>query len=594
MTSVSVVSALLLLLLLVVTTAHAQPRPLCDVRLESLKLEAGDVCGCVFPHPLVLADQTEWAARLFRSYECSLGTMHQNGGSLVCITPDRYCSDSDMCEASTARDKVAPVAKCASAMAIRRHDSHFGSSALLDEALLAYWAQHEYNQVPYYDIEYEYWTPNNARLGGAMGTGPGEYLKNWYVFHPFYLNNGSSDDCGSWPLNFGTAEPFPSRLCHPLGHQTLTLIVADRAGRESTCRVPVNVVEAVPARLVFSLYQVVDIGKVLTPSLLGATTVHKCLTVADFTVRFSPPKLTCEDIGLARTVFVSVTSLSGFVSSEVLHISASDPTRSCGREPVCQTQLNPCRAGTYGTVAPDGTWFCFELMPIVPAAPTWAVSVAERTVRPQSCRLMETNSPLFPGVPVEHTDPTSASACVFVKPCAVNSNIASLLLQLASECEVVVDRNGSIEALNMTWRVSSDLDWNVDFRSCAHFRISKAGDGMTATSAAWLYPSVLTLTSFTQPQPGAAPPAAHAVTDMQLSSDTRADPVTASSFISLNTMLGIALVLLLILSVGMFAMVWRASRRLDQTTRRLDELATANAAPSSKPRRRFSRRLDAV
>jgi hypothetical protein len=199
---------------------------------------------------------------------------------------------------------------------------------------------------------------------------------------------------------FGTAERFPLRACHPLGPQTLTLVVADRSGRESTCRVSVNVIEAVPSRLSFNRYQVAEVGKVLTPSLLGATTVHKCLTVADFIVRFSPPKLTCEDVGLARTVFVSVTSPSGVVSTEVIHMSASDPTRSCGREPVCQTQLNPCRAGTYGTVAPDGTWFCFELMPIV-RSPTWANSVAERTVRSQSCRLVETNSPLFPRAPSE-------------------------------------------------------------------------------------------------------------------------------------------------------------------------------------------------
>jgi hypothetical protein len=84
----------------------------------------------------------------------------------------------------------------------------------------------------------------------------------------------------------------------------------------------------------------------------------------------------------------------------------------------------------------------------------------------------------------------------------------------------------------------------------------------------------------------------NAVNDMQLAPETRAEPVTTSSLISLNTMLAIALVLLLMLSVGMFIMIWRAGRRLAETSRRLDDMAGQSAIANSKRRRRLSRRLE--
>jgi hypothetical protein len=66
--------------------------------------------------------------------------------------------------------------------------------------------------------------------------------------------------------------------------------------------------------------------------------------------------------------------------------------------------------------------------------------------------------------------------------------------------------------------------------------------------------------------------------------------VTTSSFVSLNTMLGVALVLLFILSVGMFVMIWLIFRRLNNLTA-VQAANTSQLPASNSKRRRLSRRL---
>jgi hypothetical protein len=580
----------LVLVLVLSFAAISQAQLFCEVPKEST---TGKACACVFPprrEAIDLADHGTFEQLLRAAFmesnavddkvgidwfdprqpECVQGTSNQ----FFCVTPRGTCDGTSgypTCENSVANDRAAPVASCASERTIRRHDN-IGIESL---------------KPTRYDINFNFWVARSSYTGMA------ENYSGWFRFNPLHLSNGTTDDCGITPLVFRTAEDFPALDCEPLGPRTLSLIVADRAGRESVCKVRVNVVEAVPSRLSFLQYQAVEVGVPLSLAVLNATSPHHCVKVSDFAAEFAPPQLTCADVGRVRTVFVSVTSPSGHKSSEIVHVSTSDANRSCGRDVACQAQLTPCRTGTYGTVAPDGSWFCFELMPTVPVPPKSATSVAARTFRPQSCRMVETNSPLFPRAPAERE---SNISCSPVKRCGVTVHMESLLSQLSQECDAVVDANGNIERLNMTWHfresatVSVGLEfWNLDFQSCAHLRILTSLRNRPVR-ATWLYPSVLALATAAAPPGTPEPQAASAVMDVQLGSETRAEPVTTSSFVSLNTMLGVALVLLFILSVGMFVMIWLIFRRLNNLTA-VQAANTSQLPASNSKRRRLSRRL---
>lgn len=565
----------LVCLLCMSLTSLAQPsRSFCMTPSPERRVDAP--CGCV--RPMVEEfDPYDVGFRPLPRYECVPGTYAKGSSDNVyCrLTDTSSCGSVASCERFIGDwDKAAPVAKCSTPRTVVRYDTFVWDSS------------------EHYEIDYDAWIERGRT---------GLLVKKWYPFNAYYLSNGSTDDCGWSALTYRTAVPFPSK-CHPLGSQSVTLIVADGAGRESSCVVSVNVVEAVPSRLAFPQLAAAEVGVRLTPALLGASTAHRCLVVTDFTVEFSPRRLSCEDIGRARAVYASVTSPTGAETSEIVHVVASDPSGSCGRPAAaCQTQLTPCRAGTYGTVTPDGTWFCFEVLPLIPAPPLSASTVAKRTIQPRSCRLVETNSPVFPyaaseregGPPPGSVGDTNSLHCGPIQRCAVQQHIESLLSERASACTVVVDDKGQVEHLNMTFAVDSSESWVIDVRACSHVHVNNTWSASRHQLTPWRHPSLLSLITSPQQATSCEPQTANAVTDVQLAPQAPVDPVTSSSLISLNTMLAIALVMLLCLGIGIFLVILRAGRRLGDTSRRLDELA-ATTPRNTNRRRRYSRRLGAI
>jgi hypothetical protein len=559
----------LLLLFLHVSAGEGEQLPALCVAAP-IKPERGAPCSCV---SLNWFDENPVAT-------CVPGGVLTDyfGTSLYCRSPDYIvsCGLEDVCEQSTARDRSPPVAQCMSGLlTIRRSTPNWASAGVPFEI----------------EVDERPWQP--------MSTS-----KVWVPFHARYLNNRSTDDCGSAPLSFA-ANRFPASDCHPLGPTSVTLVAIDRAGRESQCRASVNIVEKVPSRVNLRWHTIGEVGKAITFEQLALSTNDRCFNVSDFRpgAVITPNVLTCADLGRTIQVHVRATSPSGAVTEQFTSVFASDPAGVCGAPAAatstCRAEPTPCRHGHFGTVMPDGVYFCFELMPILPA-----VSDNEPAQRPgaaRQCRLVESSSPAFPR---PHRDmpqfESTYAACAPVRTCRPQGNDPSALVDSAPEsCAIVVDRLGRVERLNMTFRFNAGV-WKLEQQACVALRVTftpitvpgpipYGGPAPAPASiivVEWPSPSLLSRDSVA-PTPTLT--AANAVADQEL--DARPVPSnapdTAWSLISLNTMLAAALVILVLLTFVLIVLVTRISRRL----------ASMSTSPDNQGRalrrRRSSRRTEA-
>jgi hypothetical protein len=546
---------------------EGQLPPLCVA--APIKPERGAPCSCV---SLNLFDETPVAT-------CVPGGVLVDyfGTSLYCRSPDYsvVCSLEDTCEPSTARDRSPPVAQCVSGVrTIRRSTPNWASAGAPFEI--------EIDQRP--------WQPLS----------PG---KAWVTFQARHLNNRSADDCGFAPLRFA-ANRFPASDCHPLGPTAVTLVAIDRAGRESQCRASVNIVEKVPSRVNLRWHTIGEVGKAITFDQLALSTNDRCFNVSDFRAGavITPNMLTCADLGRTIQVHVRATSPSGAVTEEFTSVFASDPAGVCGApapaSSTCRAEPTPCRHGHFGTVMPDGVYFCFELMPIMPAVSD--DEPAQRSGAARQCRLVESSSPAFPR---PHRDmpqfDSMYAPCAPARTCRPHGHEPGALVDSApASCAIVVDRRGRVERLNMTFNFNAGA-WKLELVACVALRVTFApiADpgpipyGGPAPPPAplvvveWASPSLLSRDSVA---PTPTPAAANNVADREL--DAQPVPTAASdtawSLISLNTMLAIVLVVLVLLSVVLIVLVTRISRRH----------ALANALPKDRGgqlrRRRSSRRAE--
>ncbi len=524
---------------------EGQLPPLCVA--APIKPEWGAPCSCV---SLNWYDETPVAT-------CEPGGVLVTdyfGTSLYCRSPDYSvsCGLEDTCELSTARDRSPPVAQCMSGVhTIRRSTPNWASAGAPFEI--------EIDQRP--------WQP----LATSTHV--------WVPFQARYLNNRSTDDCGSAPLRFA-ANRFPTSDCHPLGPTTVTLVAIDRAGRESQCRASVNIVEKVPSRVNLRWHTIGEVGKAITFDQLALSTNDRCFNVSDFRpgAVITPNMLTCADLGRTIQVHVRATSPSGAVTEQFASVFASDPAGVCGApapaSSTCRAEPTPCRHGHFGTVMPDGVYFCFELMPIMPAVSD--NEPAQRSGVARQCRLVESSSPAFPRPQRDMPQFESMYApCAPARTCRPQGNEPSALVDSApTSCAIVVDRLGRVERLNMTFYFNAGA-WKLELEACMALRVTftpiaipgpipyggPAPPPPPQVVVEWASPSLLSRDVAPTPMPTAAN---NAVADQEL--DARPVPPnapdTAWSLISLNTMLAVALVVLVLLSVVLIVLVTRISRRL--------------------------------
>lgn len=205
----------------------------------------------------------------------------------------------------------------------------------------------------------------------------------------------------------------------------------------------------------------------------------------------------------------------------------------------------------------------------------------------EPCQCTSHNSMICPPCP-----PVCAVANCLPGTCVSNlppraDQLAAIVGRDSTQCQLTVDRAGRIERLDMTVAIDAANVWRVELAACAHLRVVR---GQTQVAAEWASPSLPSfgaepVTCRIEPPP---PAAAQALTDASLAPDAAA---SKTSFVSVNAMLGVALVLLVLLSVVTIAVVALLQRHIDRRFAALERASALDKDKRSASRRRSTRAL---